>query len=266
LRYPDIEDELNEYDKRRMHIILGRTKDGRPMILRGQGALSDFFEWGGLNEFPRIAKLFSEGKINLPYAVKELAKAPINKFFGGISPVIKAPVEYIMGATLFPDITEPRQIKDKTRQLLRNLQLEDIYDWVKGNPQRPLEELILKFTPLVITDSEQNAYNDIQNLKRLFLEKKGKGQFSNNYFTPRSQAMYNYRLALKYRDKKAIEKWKDIIKELKINKYDAVKSLNPLSGLSYPEQAEFVKKFMTGEDRRKFERAMKFYRNTIAQE
>jgi len=260
-KYPDIEDELNEYDQRRMHITIGRDKKGRPIILRGQGALSDFLEWGGLNQAPRLTRLLMEDKINMGYLIKELGKAPVNKLFGGISPSYKMPVEYLMGVSLFPDILEPRAVRDKARNFYKNFQMEDIYDWVTGKPQRPLSELLFKFTPVVTTDAESNAYYEIQNLKRLYLESKGKGKFSSMFFTPRGEVMYNYKLALKYKDAKAIKKYGEMARELRVKPSEIDKGLNPLTGLSIREQYEFKTDYLNAEDKKKLDIAMKYYKD-----
>jgi len=190
-----------------------------------------------------------------------LGKAPVNKLFGGISPSYKMPVEYLMGVSLFPDILEPRAVRDKNRNFFKNFQVEDIYDWITGKPQRPLSELLLKFTPVVATDAESNAYYEIQNLKRLYLESKGKGKFSNMFFTPRSEVMYNYKLALKYKDAKAIKKYGEMARELRVKPSEIDKGLNPLTGLSIREQYEFKTDYLNAEDKKKLDIAMKYYKD-----
>ncbi len=266
LKDPEAERELNEYDRRRMHIFVGRRKNGDPIILRGQGALGDFFEWFGINELPGLAKLLADGKIDVPYMLKEMAKMPANKAFGSISPLYKATAELVAGQSFFPDVFEPRAVRDRGRQILQNVQLEDIYDRVMGKPSRPLGKLLLKATPIVSKSVDENAYNDIQNLKRLFLKQEGKGSFSNAYFTPRSQAVYYYKQAIRFEDEKAKKKYLEEIKKLNITGKEfnrILKTLDPLSGLTKKEKSLFVGKFLNYEDRQRLNKAMNHYKGLI---
>jgi hypothetical protein len=265
LRDPEAERQLSDYDRKRMHIIVGRDKDGNPMILRGQGALSDFFEWFGLNELPSLTKLLADGKIDMPYLLKQMGKAPLNKGFQSISPMYKAVVEYLSGQSYFPDVLEPRAVRDKGRQLLQNVQLEDVYDYFTGKPQKPLSQILLKASPLVRSDVGQSAYQDIQNLKRLYLKQQGKGDFQGGYFTPRSQAAYYYRLAIKYKDAKAKKKYFNELKNYKIQGNDylrILKGLDPLAGLSKKEKIGFIK-FLNSEDKEKLNTANRYYKELL---
>jgi hypothetical protein len=266
LRYPDVEEELGEYDRRRMHLTLGRTKNGRPMILRGQGALGDFLEWFGMDEAPHLTRLLMEDKISLAELGWEIAKAPANKFLRGISPSYKIPIEYVAGVSLFPDVFEPRAVRDKIRNILQNVQAEDLYDWITGKPQRPLSEILLKMTPVVTSDPEENAYWEIQNLKRLYLEKQGKGKFAGGMYTPRSESLYQYKKALKFGDKEKVLKYRKQLIMMGITgeeMQNSLKSMNPLAGLDRKEKAEFVGRYLNARDRDKLKKAMVFYSKVI---
>jgi len=267
-RYPDEEEELSEYDRRRMHLTLGRTKDGRPIILRGQGALGDFAEWFGVNELPYLWGQLADNKISLAEMGKEIAKAPANKLLSGVSPSYKIPIEYVAGKSLFPDAFNPTAVRDKTRNLVKSLSAEDIYDWLTDKPQRSLPELLLKATPIVISEPGENAYWEVQNLKRLFWKKKGKGDFVGGSYSPKSNAMYNYKKALRLKDKKAIEKQRSILIGMGLRRDDFKsihKKLRPLNGLSKKDEKEFTRSFLSEKDKDTLRRANKFYNEMLTQ-
>ena len=50
MNFPDEEEELSEYERRQMHLILGRRDDGTIMTVRVQGAFSDALSWFDLQD------------------------------------------------------------------------------------------------------------------------------------------------------------------------------------------------------------------------
>lgn len=262
---PEGERSLSEYNRKHMHLLVGRDKHGNPMILRGQGALGDFLEWFGMNDLPGLARLYMDDKIDMPYLISELAKAPINKGFQAISPMYKATAEYLTGVSFFPDVTNPRSVRDRGRQLLQNIQMEDVYDWLKSRPQRSFLEIVRKSTPLVVSEVKENAYNDIRDLKYLYLERKGKGNFSGAVYTPRSEAAYYYRLAIKYGDDRAKKKFFGVMRAYGVTNSEyknILKRLDPLSGLTQEEKVEFISA-LNFDERKKLEKAELHYSDLI---
>jgi len=272
LFHSDAEQDLLDYDRGRMHINLGYDKNGEVSILRGQGALSDFLEWFGLDEAPILWREYFEGKASLtdifgkiPLVTGKIGIKPIvSKFMGSITPTYKIPFEIISGRSWPFQGTESYPIEDKWRKLFQNIQLENEYDFIFQKPSRGY----LKSWGMAVitkTNPQENAYRHIQSQKYAYLETKGKGG-SSNYYSPRSIVYRAYKKALIYGDKRAEEKAWDEMKKLGVKPADLKKSLewtDPLSGLSKEEKKEFVNEYLSQSDRERLKKANEYYKKVF---
>ncbi len=272
LLHHDEESELSAYDQGRMHIVLWRTKDGRIVILRGQGAFSDILEWFGLDDSPQLWRDYFDGKASLvdifgkiPFVTGKIGLKPaVQKIIRGISPLYKMPFEAMTGKTLPVFDDRPGKIEDPVRNILKGVSLEHEYDAIRGKASRGyFKSLIEAFVS--VQDPKENAYRYIQSQKYEYLEKwKGRGG-SSDYYSPRSILYREYKRALAYDDKEVAEKTLEKIKKIGTTAKQfksSMEAANPLYGLSKVDKAEFTQKFLTQADRVKLEKALSYYQET----
>lgn len=268
----DEEQELNPYDQNRMHLVLGRNSKGHIIIMRGQGAFSDILEWFGLNEAPTLFRDYWEGKASLvdifgkiPLVTGKVGLKPIaQKFVRGISPLYKMPFEVATGKQL-PSFDEKSwKIEDKTRHVLRSLQLENEYDKLTGQPTRGYFRSLAEAF-ITTTDPEENAYRYIQGEKYKFLESKGFGG-SGDFYSPNSIIYRKYKKALRFGDKGAQAKLEGMMIERGIfdseNLGRSLAASDPLFGLSKERKLEFFNS-LSPRERVLMDRAYKYYFDTF---
>lgn len=273
LMFPDEEDELSNEEKSRLHIIFGRDKDGKIIYFTRLGALGDFLAWFGLDGAPGLVSDYLNGRRTMKETAIEMAKSPVNAIAQGATPLVKMPLELTTGKSLFPDVTSPRAIRDKGLHFARGFGLAAEYKAMAGLPSRPYKEsldniLAYKADPL------QVAYYDILELKYRFLDKIGRGR-SGSVVTPRGQALYNLKLAVRYEDKEAFKKYFEVYASYGGTPEDLVKALerlHPLTGLRHKKKGKIVLapegiaflSTLSNEDQEKLVKAEKFY-NTVLQ-
>ena len=116
-----------------------------------------------------------------------------------------------------------------------------------GNPTKPRYVLnTIKDALMYTSDPKEASYYNILNAKYRWLAKT-QGENNSNFFqSEKSKALYNYKLALKYKDQKGAQKFLDKYMKLGgtakgLNK--SLSSMDPLYGLDETEQTEFFKNF-----------------------
>lgn len=273
LFWGDEESEVSPYDQNRMHLILGRMKDGRIVILRGQGAFSDILEWFGLDAAPQLWREFFEGKASLvdifgkiPFVTGQIGLKPVfQKIIRGVTPLYKIPFETMTGRTLPVFDDRPGKIEDPVRNILKGISLENEYDKLTGRPTRGYFRSLLE-SFVAIQDPMENAYRYIQSQKYEYLEKwKGRGGMS-DYYSPRSIVYRQYKKALVFKDKDAEERSLAEIRKLGTTAkqfQSSMKAADPLYGLSKADKQEFTQKFLMPRDKAKLEKALTYYKKTF---
>ena len=284
LRFPDEEEDLNEYDKNRLHIVLGRNPDGTVSILRGQTAFADILEWFGLDAAPAYWKEYTEGKASFadlfgripgtdlpafglnPMEGKIGLHPMAMKILRGINPLYKLPVETLTGKSLPVFDDNSWRVDDKMKNILRALSLENEYDAIFKNPTKGYARSWFEAV-ITTTDPEENAYRYIQGEKYKFLETvKGRGG-SSDYYSPRSLLYRSYKKALRLGDKGAQARIREDMKKQGIDAKDIERSLktaDPLHGLNKSDKAEFINHYLTARDRQiLLPRANKYFRQTF---
>lgn len=284
LRYPDEEEELGEYDRNRVHINLGRDKNGQVRILRGQTAFSDILEWLGLNESPSLWREYFDGKTSLadifgkipgtdmpafglnPFDGKLGIHQATMKMVRAISPLWKLPAETLTGKALPVFDDRSWKIEDKVRNILKAFSLENEYDALMKEPtkgyKRSLQEALI-----TTQDPEENAYRYIQGEKYKFLETvKGRGG-SGDYYSPRSTLYRKYKKAIRYKDEDAKKRIEGDMRKMGISSKDverSMKSTDPLFGLNKSDRREFVYHYLSQREREIYlRRANIYYRKTF---
>lgn len=257
--FPEEEAELGAEKRSRPHILFGRDKNGKIISFDRIGALGDFLEWFGLDAAPLYIDRWFKGKMTLKEIGTEMAKSPVNVVVQGLTPYFKTPAELLSQKVFFPDYSKPRTIRDNGLHIARSLGLGNEYKAIAGLPSEPYFESI---SGVIIykTDPGQAAYSDIYEEKKRFLKKIGKGG-EGFWLTPRGDALYNMKLALRYKDDKAAEEYfteyltlGGSIDGLKTS----LRNMNPLSGLTQIERITFMSQ-LNEEDKRNLTKALIFY-------
>lgn len=267
--FPDYEEELSEYERRQIHLILGRREDGTIITVRMQGALSDALSWFGLEGFPKDLADLSSGKKTGTEQAKEMLAATPNRIVNASHPFIKMAAEELTGYSTFPDIFHPRPIRDKIEHLARMFSLNSPYrhfagkptrgDWSKGDFWDDVINLVG-----YQTDPGEAAYFDTRGVARKFMERKG---VNPGYFhadsNSKSAALYNYKKALQYGDldtaKKYLDKYMSLggsRKGLKIS----VRLASPEAWVPKNYRAEF-RQSLSKSELEKYNTAMQWYRD-----
>lgn len=263
------EDSLTNEEKSRPHVTFGKDKDGKVIYFNRVGALVDFLEWFGLDASPQYVDAWFKGKMSLKEIAVDMVKSPINKIASGVSPLLKTPFELISRTTAYPEITKPRAIRDRGLYIARQLGLENEYIAITGKPSPGYGESLSKFF-VYKSDPLESAYRDILDEKHRFLKKIGKESIG-FWITPAGDALYNLKLAVRYKDKEATKKylWKYIqlnpgkgVEEINKSIISSVERMNPLSGMKEKEAEVFVK-LLNNEDKEKLKKAIDFYRTTL---
>lgn len=261
--FPEEEKKLSEEEQSRPHIILGKDQDGNIINFNRVGALGDYLEWFGLDSAPNNISQWFRGERTLKEIAIDMVKSPINVMVQQVTPYIKVPVEMITGRSLFPDFSKPGTIKDEWLYLARHLGLENEYKAIAGLPSRGYEKSL---SNLLVYSSEpgQGAYADIQDAKQRWLKKEGKGA-EGFWITPKGQALYNLKLAIRYQDQTALEKYMAEYFMLGGTPKGMIESemrMEPLSGLNAMDRRKFISS-LTENQVKRLEKAEEFYWNVL---
>ena len=259
LKFPELEASLSEQEQNTPHIILGTDKDGNIISFNRMGTLGDFLEWFGLDAAPAHISDFMSGKKTIREIAIEMVKSPVNVVAQGFTPVVKLPAELVTRQALFPDVFEPRAIRDRGFQIARGFGLENEYKAVMGLPSRPYKESVPGFF-IYKTDPLQSAYGKIRNDVARYKKSIGKGS-EGFWLTPRGDALYNVKLAARYDDPEAYAHYSIEYAGLGGTPEGMKQSfdrLNPLAPLNIEEREQFVNT-LNEEDIKNFVKALRYW-------
>ncbi|RPI52709.1 MAG: hypothetical protein EHM49_05185, partial [Deltaproteobacteria bacterium] len=239
--FPEEEDDLSENEQSQPHIIFGRDPEGNVILFNRIGALGDFLEWFGLDNTPKYVDSWMKGEMTLKEIAEDMVQSPVNVIVQGATPFIKVPAEILTQRSLFPDVFKPGTIRDRGFYLARSLGLENEYREIAGLPSKGYGESLKNFF-LYSADPNQGAYYDIQEVKKRWLQEQGKGA-EGFWLTPKGNALYNLKLAIRYQDLEAVNKYMYEYYTLggtAQGKKESLERMHPLSGLSPKERGMFL--------------------------
>ena len=126
LFFGDQEDDYTWAQRLRPHMNLGKW-NGEYRRLDYMGSLMEALKWIGMGP-ETIAKAIGEyrGREKLEI-FWDVLLAPGYNFLGGITPLIKMPLELVAGQTYWPDPQHPKLIKDRIYHAARMFGLEEEY-------------------------------------------------------------------------------------------------------------------------------------------
>lgn len=261
--YPDEDDQLPKGAREKAHITLGKDKDGRVRYFSRLGTAGDFLEWFGADGAFYDFRDVMDGRRSIRDIAIDYAKSPLNKMTSGISPFVKVPLEVATKRSTFPDVTKPGRIRDRAEHLFRSLALDKEYRQLTGKPMREGYAEGLAESAIKKVDPGSSAYYRILDEKRRF--RAGKGLGSGYSDSERSEALFNYKQAIRFDDKAAATRYLSTYMALGGTKKGLQQSLDlmhPLGGLSRADKREFVDG-LREEDRLLLDRATQFYRETL---
>jgi hypothetical protein len=265
-RFPDEEQDLPEEVRTRPHVVLGRNKEGEVIYFSRIGALGDLLEWFGLDAAPQYIDRWFKGKMTLKDIAKDMAQQPVNIIIQGGVPFIKLAGELITRRALFPNVFEPRTVRDRGLHFARSFGLENEYLALSEKPSRPYRKTIPLFFAYK-SDPFASAYYGILREKHDFLKKINKAG-EGFWISPRGNALYNARLALRYKDQAAATKYMADYFRMggtPQGVMQSIRNMHPLSGLSEeskegkPSERDQFIKTLSGDDRVKALKAYIFY-------
>lgn len=274
----DDEKELPRDVRNKPHINLGRGEDGKVQYFGRLGASFDVLEWFGIDALPHeIANVSAVllGKKTVKEAMQDMirdveevsavdvAKSMANVMAAGTAPHFKLAAEGFTRRNLYPDIFKPSTIRDFGQHTARTFGLEDEYKEFFGKPTRGL---LKSFKSVFVyeIDPGQAAFGEMYDIKNRWL--KSKGEDRDGYMlTARGNALYNYKLSLRYGDKKAEKYYLD--RYMKMGGTQAgidqsLRSMHPLAFLSKSQQTEFLES-LNEDELDTYTRAIDFYERVI---
>ena len=202
--FPEEHEKMKE-DARQQRIILHKDKEGNLYTLRAQGALSDVLSWGGLESPEKVIQVINGDKSAVDF-MKELPKDAANKAIGLVMPQFKILGELAAKKSFYPDVFKPMPIRNRWEYFWKQLEADAPYRWIANIPKRGVEDEIMRTLIYKQSIGERDYYLSYR-LADKFLDMKGEKQYIGGSFTPRSTALYYFKKAIKYDDKKAAQKW-----------------------------------------------------------
>ena len=269
LLFPDLEEELRDEDRRRLHLILGKSDDGEIKMLRMPGALSDLMGWFGLDDVLAALSHISKGRGTWRDVALAVVQAPISRLVNGLTPTFKVPGEALAGRSFFPDVFNPRLIRDGWRHLFRAVQVEPVYDWWLGRPS-PGAGHVLMTTFVDARHTGYSAYAKIRGEAYQWLRAVEGEEGAPLYASRRGNAYFYYRMALKFKDTEAAVRYLREVNRLMPGKNSKerknliaamIKRAHPLGMLTIRERGKFLKA-LTPTEERSLERAIAWWKET----
>jgi len=209
LAFGDEEDELSEWDRNNPHLILWSFDDNTTVILRNSSALGELLAWVGgydlIDDALTGFKSVRDGQEDPTDILKGIGSDGFKKLIGSGGPVVKGGAELVTGQSWFPDPSNPRE-KPRDELFFSQWGVEPLYRSVKESIAKRGDS----FAPhqvarslAGITNSKNNALNEMYRLINLYSDQNGVDVKSGNHGLSKSRFLKN---ALKNNDKKAFKR------------------------------------------------------------
>jgi hypothetical protein len=270
----DLENKLSAHDRRRSHILLGKDRNGKAMVVYTPSALADVAEWIGGQNAKRLFVEYAKGDITLEQFVADYAKQlpadVVNKLAQSAGPIIKGPYETVSGKAVFPDVLDQRSIPKPERfwRLAGTMTDDRAVNWLRqvfdkdyysqpANEQ--LQQIILQVRR---RDPEQWAYYETREKAADWKEEKTGKRFEfGAYDAPEAQVLRNFRRAIYRADVPAAERFYERLLDYgyTAERLDAsIRNQDPLSDLNKQERKEYLET-LDARDKRLLELANQYY-------
>lgn len=270
------DDELSEEDRRRVHIRLGHTADGKPIVVYANTALADVMKWVSGPKFIEATTQWFQGKTDLPTAfaswVSEIPGDFVNNSLGSTGPIFKIGVAAAFKKATFPDILDARTIPDY--DLRRNILGQITDDFTADQIERIVnkdyaapkdygvwaKQLILQMRQ---RDPEGWAFYSIKDKAAAFVEARTGQSRDSSYNAPDQQVLRNFRRAIYQGDPEQASKFYLRLLELGYTSErftSSIRAQDPLSAL--PKESGLRREFVASlrpDEQAQLKRAYAYY-------
>ncbi len=260
--------ELPQWVRGRPHLLLPfrNPLTGKVMVYTQPGSSPQAVNWLGFDN------VFGWGDIvareGWPGVAKEMARSLVQETLGSIGPWTGL-IDAYYGRARFPDPLEPRAIRDKVEYLADQVQLGGLYRYMRSRPQRPGTFMDFGLATALganEVDIPDSNYQEMYGVARDFLQREGKGGTPAGGYSPKTNALYQFKKALRYGDTKGAERFLleygmrgGTDKDLE----GSLKSLEPLGGFNRDLQAKFLKG-LNAADEARLRRSYQHWQNFTA--
>ena len=212
IMFPDEDDELQKLGDDKLKLIVGRRDDGSIITVKIQGAFSDVLSFFSLEDAVSDIKELKEGESTIGKKAKESGNAFVNKFAQGAMPITRATMELAMGKSLYPDIFNPTNIRDKGEHAARFVSMDKLYNYLTHKPVRSFGKEV---SGLLVYDNNpgEAAYYTMREKISEFLKDNDEDGPATEP-SDKSNALYYYKKSLKMGDEKGTKFWFDKFREL----------------------------------------------------
>jgi hypothetical protein len=206
----DVEDdELSEEDRRRIHIRLGHTDDGKAIVVYANTALADVMKWFAGAKFVEGVGAWLRGDTELATAADRWAGSIPTDLANNVanSTGVLGKVTYALAArkSTFPDVTDQRTIPDydMRRHILAQLtddftadQIERIVNKDYAPPKDYADWAMQLVLQMRQRDPESWAFYAMKDKAAEFVETQTGQSRDSSYNAPDQQVLRNFRRAL----------------------------------------------------------------------
>jgi hypothetical protein len=257
----DDEKKLDDQQRHQLHLILGHDSKGQVYTLRMQGALSDVLDELGFSDTAEAFKNWEDGKGSFSEILTATPKAIINRVGpGNWNPLYMEPIQLALREKLWPDMFNPRTIHDRERDVAQTFSLENEYDWAASKPSQGYGRSWLQSFAYQ-RDPGEMAYNNTRDLIGQWMKEKEGLDIGRSNISPRSEALRDYKMALRFGDVDAAHKaLEDYAKYdgTKRGFKESIKAAAPLHPLPKRDRRAFVES-LTDDQRQQLIDAQLFY-------
>ena len=256
--FPDDDDELTPDVKYRPHITLGKV-GGKVFYFDRIGALADAADWFALDSIFLDARDLANGQQTLGGYMKKVMTAPVSKVINGLNPMLKMPFEIATGRSLYPDINNPRTIRDTGKYLAQSFALTYPYKLITGESHSTADE----FSNMLFysSDPDEAAYFYSLDRVRQYQERVLDKKFDGFATSKRGRVLQRLKTALRYNDKKTVRECLNEYARLDGSKQglkQSMKAMDPLHGLSKEEKKKFIR-WLSDEDKKYLAKANRYF-------
>lgn len=263
--FPDDDDELTDEEKRKAHLTFGKNSKGEVQYFSRIGTAADVLDWVGLDSVDYDLRDVLDGRRTIRDVLNDMARSPVDKAYGMLSPFMKVPTELAVGQTAYPSVGKPRPIRDRGRYIAQNLGLQKEYDKLVGNPTTPYSAT--DFFLYKVEPGTAAYYMTLDAKFRWLKTARNRGVGYSE--SARGNALRNYKMAQRLKDQVAVDKYLAEYEAAGGTKDGLMKSLewgHPAGGLSTIDAFLFYKSLAPVEQDEYRKAEMFYYSELLTEE
>ena len=263
----DDDDDIPESVKSRPYLYLGRDADGRVRYFDRIGTSTDVLDWLGIDHLESDVRDLVDGRTDIGQVARDHAKYAGDKAFDMLAPDLKAVFEVSLGRRKLFGRTQ--EIRDWGEYLAGIYDLDEEYRAIKGVPSRGyLGDRVSKSMFYYAEPGQAQYYATRDDKSKWMRDTLGrKGGYAST--SDRTEALFNFKLATRFGDQKAADKYLAEYHQLggtKDGLKQSLRSMHPLSGLSVPDEMEFLMQLTEKESHDLDKAEQFFYRELLTPE